>query len=363
MILRKVSVTNYKNLQSVSLELGEGVNYVFGDNGSGKTNFIDAIHSLCLTKSFVTTQEKEILGNHESFYSVFGVFEKQSTQTKILLVNDFQGGKKIKKENKAYSNFGEYIGFSPLICGAPQHHNIISGHSDERRKFIDKALSQIDNHYLLKLSEYLKVLQQRNKLLKTSLKTGFLDGITLEALDKKLIACGEYVFKKRNTFFKELQEEFKSVLKRLWGAEISIQMEYSSSLSSVSFEKGLSLARNSDISVGRSTFGVHLDDIVFTLEQKPLKRTASQGQQKITLLALLLSTYALFEKTTEQKPILILDDLFDKIDQTRGENILSILTSLKNQIFITSTSNCENTSQKKYFEKTFHVKNGVVIEK
>jgi len=335
MHLKSLQLINFKNYKEVQLDLSPKINVLVGSNGSGKTNLLDAIHYLSLTKSAFTSGDNFSIRHGEKFFSIKGLFCSDSSQNEVLCSVQ-PGAKKIVRDGvKEYSRLSEHIGRFPVILIAPDDTALVREGSEERRRFFDSMIAQLDRNYLESLIEYNHILKQRNSLLKLFAETNTLDTIALDSYDSMLIRPGEALFKKRLEFL----ENYRPVFKRFYrfvAENEAVDVAYDSDLKKVSFAAGLQKNREKDLYMQRSNFGIHRDDFVFTLGEGDLKRFGSQGQQKSFIIALKLSQFEMIKVKNGICPILLLDDIFDKLDDQRiGKLLQMIRDDVFEQLFIT----------------------------
>jgi len=337
--LNKISLIQFKNYQNRSLEFTEQIIGISGRNGIGKTNLLDAIHYLCFTKSYFTRLDgNNILQGHDGF-RLEGEFELWDKPEKAVCILRENGKKEFLINGQPYEKFSQHIGHYPCVIIAPDDIQIITNGSEERRKFIDTLLSQLDAGYLQHLIMYNKVLQQRNSLLRSFAETGNKDLSLLSVLDEQLVKPGEKIFDKR----KEFLVSFLPLAKQLYN-DISKQFEninlyYDSELLQAGFAELLKANQTKDTMSMRTTNGVHKDDIELNLDEQPFKNIASQGQRKSLLFALKLAEMEVLKKEKGFAPLLLLDDVFEKLDEERIANLMQrVSVENEGQVFITDTN-------------------------
>jgi len=337
--LNKISLIQFKNYQNQSLEFTEQIIGISGRNGIGKTNLLDAIHYLCFTKSYFTRLDgNNILQGHDGF-RLEGEFELWDKPEKAVCILRENGKKEFLINGQPYEKFSQHIGHYPCVIIAPDDIQIITNGSEERRKFIDTLLSQLDAGYLQHLIMYNKVLQQRNSLLRSFAETGNKDLSLLSVLDEQLVKPGEKIFDKR----KEFLVSFLPLAKQLYN-DISKQFEninlyYDSELLQAGFAELLKANQTKDTMSMRTTNGVHKDDIELNLDEQPFKNIASQGQRKSLLFALKLAEMEVLKKEKGFAPLLLLDDVFEKLDEERIANLMQrVSVENEGQVFITDTN-------------------------
>ena len=339
MYLRHLQISNFKNYEENEFDFHENVNCFVGKNGSGKTNLLDAIHYLSFCKSYFSSQDTYSIRFNCDFFALHGLFEsfENKTTTKIGCV--FKNGRKTMKANqKEYQKLSDHIGLFPLIMVSPYDNDIINEGSDTRRKFFDITISQFDKEYLQQLIVYQKVIQQRNQLLKQYQLGEKVDLSLLQIYNNQLIPLGNYIFEKRKQFISAILPDFQRYYQTLSGDNETVAITYQSQLFDFEFEKGLQEFETQDLRSTHTNFGIHKDDFLFLINEKPLKQFGSQGQQKSFSLALKLAQYDYIATRKNLKPILLLDDIFDKLDNFRIAQLLNMVGQHHfGQVFITDT--------------------------
>lgn len=350
----KISITQFKNYNSSSFDFTERVIGICGLNGKGKTNLLDAAYYCCFTKSYFSRAD----GLNTQFDRDGFRLEAKTAKAgppahmnggrpgEIILhkVNDIvcifrAGGKKeVLLNDVAYTRFSEHIGKFPAVMIAPDDIELITGGSESRRKYMDTVLSQMDAEYLQQLVQYNKALQQRNSLLKRFAELGKTDWPLLEVIDEQLIKPGEYIFAKRKTFATELIPVVQKFYHQIADNSEAIALQYDSRLNDSSFYDLLNNFRQKDFVMQRSNAGIHKDDIAFQLNGQVFKTTASQGQRKSLLFALKLAEFELLKANKGFAPLLLLDDVFEKLDDNRMYQLLQwVCNENEGQVFITDT--------------------------
>jgi DNA replication and repair protein RecF len=339
LFLRSISLIQFKNYTNRTFDFSERVISICGNNGVGKTNLLDAVHYLCFTKSYFTRVDTNCVQQGKNGFRLVGDFVLQDKPEKAVCILRETGKKEFQINEQAYDKFSQHIGRYPCVVIAPDDASLITGASDERRKLLDSMLSQIDPEYLQHLIIYTKVLQQRNSLLKTFAETGARNFALLDVLDSQLIKPGEYIFNKR----KEFLISFLPVVKHLY-LEIAKQQEdihlfYESELLQASFEELLNATRQKDCIAQRTTVGIHRDNVEINLGSQSFRNIASQGQRKSLLFALKLAEMEVLKKEKGFPPLLLLDDVFEKLDEDRIGNLLrKVCIENEGQVFITDTN-------------------------
>nr|WP_321411792.1 DNA replication/repair protein RecF [uncultured Allomuricauda sp.] len=338
MFLRHLSLVNYKNFDSKTLEFDPVINCLVGDNGVGKTNVLDSIYHLCFGKSYFNPVSTQNIKHNTDFFVVEGEFEKNQRTEKILC--SFKKGTKkvIKRNGKPYEKFSEHIGFLPLVIISPSDRDLILEGSDTRRKFMDGVISQSDKAYLQNLIKYNKVVSQRNSLLKYFAANRTFDPDTLSIYNEQMHSLGTAIHQKRVEFIESFLPIFKEQYQHISEKEEQIDLSYESQLSDNALLDLLKKSIDKDRALQYTSAGVHKDDLSFTIAGHPIKKFGSQGQQKSFLIALKLAQFHFIKKLADTTPILLLDDIFDKLDENRVSHIVGLVKDDNfGQIFISDT--------------------------
>ena len=339
MHLQKLSLFNFKNYSESSFEFAPQANCFSGLNGKGKTNVLDAIYYLCMCKSFFNAKDGLNIKHDENFFTIHGEFcLKENTED--IFCGLKQGQKKIFKRNqKEYNRLAEHIGLLPVVMVAPIDQELITGGSEERRKFMDSIICQYDKVYLDDLTSYQKILQHRNALLKQMSKTNVVDEGALQIWDEQLVSYAIKINATRNRFVTDFTPLFKNFYHTISGDKEAVNLAYDSHLQEGDFANQLQRAIMRDRMLQYSTVGTHKDDLLLTIDKHPAKRFGSQGQQKSLVVALKLAQFELLKNARGLKPILLLDDIFDKLDETRVSKLMELVSHHTfGQIFITDTN-------------------------
>lgn len=338
MILKALSLVNYKNFESKSLSFNEKINCFVGNNGVGKTNILDAIYHLSFGKSYFNPIALQNIKHNEDFFMINGDYDKKDKPEKIV-VSLKRGQKKVIKRNgKAYEKFSEHIGFLPLVIVSPADRDLIIEGSSTRRKFMDSVISQSDKSYLTQLINYNKVLAQRNALLKYFALNHTFNSDTLEVYNEQLAALGTTIFEKRNAFLKDFIPIFKTRYTSISNAKETVDLIYQSHLFEDDLNALLATNLSKDKALQYTSVGIHKDDLLFTIEEHPIKKFGSQGQQKSFLIALKLAQFDFIKAQSGVNPILLLDDIFDKLDEQRVAQIIKLVDDENfGQLFISDT--------------------------
>src|ERR1700733_10629834 len=339
MYLQQLSVINFKNYAEAGLTFSEGVNVFTGNNGAGKTNLLDAIHYLSLCKSYFNPIDSQQIKQGADFFIITGNFNKNGNNEAVACSVKRNQKKQFKRNKKDYQRLADHIGLFPLVMVSPYDISIIIEGREERRKFIDNVISQTDNLYLDELIVYNKVLINRNALLKLIADTGRYDPHLLEVLDEQLIASGNRIFEKRKAFMQSFTEIFNKHYRFLSDNAEQVELIYESQLLQDDFTALLKKNIEKDRILERTISGIHKDDLLFAIHGMPMKKFGSQGQQKSFLIALKLAQYSFLNLQNGFKPILLLDDIFDKLDDLRITKLMQMISNHDfGQVFITDTN-------------------------
>lgn len=338
MFLKRISVLNYKNFSEATFEFDDKINCFVGKNGIGKTNILDAIYHLANGKSYFNPLAVQNIKHGEEFFVIDGELEINSRMEQIVCSLKKGQKKTLKRNNKPYEKFSDHIGFIPLVIISPADRDLIVEGSETRRKFIDSVISQLDNSYLQKLIQYHKVIIQRNALLKYFALNHVFEKDTLSIYNEQLISFGQTIFEKRKTFLTDFTPIFNKYHQEITNSAETVQLVYQSDL----FEKDtLTLLEenlNKDRALQYTSVGVHKDDLSFEIDHYPIKKFGSQGQQKSFLIALKLAQFDFVKKRSGEKPILLFDDIFDKLDEFRVSKIIEMVNNEEfGQLFISDT--------------------------
>lgn len=338
MFLKELSLIGFKNYDSLEVSFNPKLNCFVGLNAQGKTNILDAIYYLSFCKSYFNPVDRQNIGIQHDFFVCQGEFFKNDEFQKVYCAVKKNVKKVFRKNKKDYEKLSNNIGEFPLVIIAPYDTNLILEGSDIRRKFIDSIRAQYDKRYLQTLIQYNKVLLQRNALLKYFNKERTFNQDQLAVWDEQLIPLGEELYEKRKDLICNLQDVFQKNYNFISGGKEPVQLVYSSSLDNSSFKDLLKNNIQQDIQRQFTNYGVHKDDLDLFINGFPVKKFASQGQQKSYLIALKLAQLEFLKLTVGVNPILLLDDVFDKLDEQRVKHLLSLLNSNDfGQIFLTDT--------------------------
>jgi len=338
MVLQSLSLLNYKNFDSKTLQFDPKINCFVGHNGVGKTNILDAIYHLSFGKSYFNPITSQNIKHETDFFVVEGIYEKDDRKEKIV-VSAKRGQKKmIKRNGKSYDKFSDHIGFLPLVIISPADRDLIIEGSDTRRKFIDGVISQGDQSYLQILLNYNKVLAQRNSLLKYFALNNTFNQDTLDIYNSQLHDFGSVIYEKRSRFLETFMPIFLKRYASISSGPETVGLAYKSQLDDSDLISLLKENQTKDKISQYSNFGTHKDDLVFEIDGHPIKKFGSQGQQKSYLIALKLAQFDFIKAQNKVSPILLLDDIFDKLDEQRVEHIITLVDGAQfGQLFISDT--------------------------
>lgn len=338
MILENISIINYKNIKGVNLDLSPKINCLIGHNGVGKTNFLDAIYYLSFCRSANNPIDSQIIMHDENFFMLEGNYRTEQGDIENIYCGMKRGTKKhFKRNKKEYKRLSQHIGLVPLIYVSPSDSSLIEGGSEERRRLMDVVISQYDHSYIELLSNYNKALQQRNALLKMEEEP---DSSLLDIWEQEMARNGELLFQKRLAFVDELVPVFQQIYQQISGQREIVSLRYISHCQRGSLLDVIQRDRFKDRAVGYSLHGVHRDDLEMLIGDFHMKREGSQGQNKTFVLALKLAQFDFLRRTSSTTtPLLLLDDIFDKLDAQRVESIVQLVSGDNfGQIFITDTN-------------------------
>lgn len=337
MRLKKLSLINFKNIAQEEADLGTGINCLVGDNGAGKTNVVDAVYFLSMCKSSLAMTDGQCVRHGADFFVAEGRYETDAGRTETVTCSySRKGGKVLKRNGKEYERLSDHVGLVPVVIVSPADTALIDDAADERRRYLNGFISQLDKAYLTAVMRYNAVLGERNKLLKVS-----SDEDMLRIYDRQLADQAAFIHERRDAFTARLQPLVAEYYRALSGDREQVELGYRSELNDTSMEEVLLRSRARDLANGFTTAGIHRDDLILRIGGYPLRKYGSQGQQKSFLIALKLAQYAVVALEKGEKPILLLDDLFDKLDAGRVEQLLRLVSEDRfGQIFITD---CNST--------------------
>lgn len=336
MWLEKISLLNFKNYEELELQFSEQINCFVGENGSGKTNLLDAIYYLSLTKSAFSSTEAQNIRHGAAFFLIKGLMHKETHDFHIQFSVQ-NGQKKIAKNNGAnYDRISEHIGLFPVVLITPDDTDIIKGGSEIRRKFFDGLISQIDTIYLDHLINYNHVLKQRNSLLKQFAEKKSYDEDLLDSYSSQLLSYGAKIHAYRKAFISSFLPIFLAHYNNISGQKEIVEIHYQSDFASENYRQDFYQAYQKDMILQRTGKGIHKDDFEFEINHLPVKKYGSQGQQKSFVIALKLAQFDIIRNEKGLKPILLLDDIFDKLDDFRIAKLVEMVAHHSfGQLFIT----------------------------
>lgn len=364
MILNRITILNYKNLEQVELSFSPKLNCLFGRNGMGKTNLLDALYFLSFCKSAGNPVDSQNIRHEADFFMIQGFYEEKNGELEEIYCGMKRRQKKqFKRNKKEYSRLADHIGFIPLVMVSPADQELILGGSEERRRFMDVVISQFDKAYLEALIRYNKALAQRNVLLKSELP---VDEELFTVWEEMMAQAGEVVFAKREAFIREFTPIFQDFYAYISQEHEAVTLTYESHARDTSLYEVIRQSRQRDQIMGFSLKGIHKDELVMQLGGYPLRREGSQGQNKTYLVALKLAQFDFLKRMGRTTPLLLLDDIFDKLDAHRVEQIVKLVAGKRfGQIFISDTNreHLDAILQKVESDyRIFKVEDGRVIE-
>lgn len=338
MHLKDLHLINFKNYEETEVTLSEGVNCFVGSNGSGKTNILDAVYYLSMCKSYLNVLDRQNIRFGEQFFSIRGDWERDGQSIEIHCAVK-QGSKKVfRKNKKEYEKLADHIGQFPVVMISPYDRDLISEGSELRRKWMDGIISQFDRKYLEDIQRYSRVLEQRNALLRNMYDHGLFDRESIEVWNVQLCNLGKSIHEKRQKFIEEFLPVFRERYNYIGQEDEAVGLEYRSQLHEASMEDLLIAFEKKDALSHYSNAGTHKDDLVFTIKGHPIKKFGSQGQQKSFIIALRLAQYEWLKQHLGVNPVLLLDDIFDKLDQQRVKKLLQLVSDhYFGQVLVTDT--------------------------
>ena len=339
--ITKIQLTQFKNYQAASFSFDRRVVGICGKNGIGKTNLLDAIYYLCFTRSYFARQDFVNAAHGTVGFRLAGTFVREGQNDAVTAVFRDQSKKEFSLNEVLYPKMAQHIGYLPCVMIAPDDVEIVNGTAEERRRFLDALLSQISQDYLQQLVQYNRILQQRNSHLRLLSQEGRQPDELLEVYDEQLVAVGTVIGATRQAFLKDFIPSAQSFYNQISGEPYAVDLRYESSLNGDDF---LSLVRRNharDILLQRTSVGIHRDDISFLIEERPFKQVASQGQRKSLLFAIKLGEYSAIKAVKGFAPILLLDDIFEKLDAGRMHNLLQWVCQQNDGQVILTDTHCE----------------------
>lgn len=374
MILKRISILNYKNIEEATLLLSPKMNCFIGQNGEGKTNLLDAVYYLSFCRSALNSLDSQLIKHDQDFFVVEGEYcddfsEKTTTEADENRLNIYCGMKRgtkkhFKRGGKEYRRLSDHIGLIPVVLVSPADTLLINGGSEERRRLVDMVISQYDRSYIDLLFDYNKALQQRNALLRMEQEP---DAAVLEIWEQQMAVNGERLYEKRRAFVEEMIPIFQQIYQQIADGKETVSLRYVSHCERGPLLDVIQRDRFKDRAVGYSLHGAHRDDLEMLIDGYPVRREGSQGQHKTFVIALKLAQFDFLKRTVSATtPLLLLDDIFDKLDAQRVERIVRLVSDENyGQIFITDTNRQHldwilQSGATEY--KLFHVENGVISE-
>ena len=335
-VLEKIVISDFRNIELQEIEFSPNVNCISGNNGEGKTNLLDSIYYLSMTKSAFATSDKFNFRHGTDEFSIAGTYRMENgLSSRFALKMNSKGEKKVRRDDKPYAKVSEHIGVLPVVMVSPADISMVSESGEERRRFMNSVLSQMDREYMSALQQYNRLLLQRNRMLKDMNP----DRSLLEVMDMRMAYYAEPVFQARKKFVEDLKPIVAEYYKALSGGSETVDIEYDSELSKASLESLLAASFEKDRIMKHTTSGIHRDDFIFRMDGHPIRRFGSQGQQKSFLVSLKFAQYELMKRNYGFAPVLLLDDVFDKLDMGRISNLLQMVASNDfGQIFITDSN-------------------------
>lgn len=338
MFIKNLKLFNFKNHSEKSFDFSPEINCFVGNNGAGKTNILDALHYLSMAKSFLGNLDAQNILHESDFFAIEAEIQGEEKNDIIKVQLPKEGKKIIKKNDKTYERIADHIGFLPSVMISPYDANLISDGSESRRKFLDAMISQTDSDYLFALIQYQKTLQQRNALLKYFAKNRTFDLDSLEIYNEPLNKFGTQIFEKRQRFVASILPTIQHFYEIISKGNEKVTVIYESNLNEQNFEEILSENLEKDRVLTYTSRGIHKDDLLFVMNENLIKKFGSQGQQKSFLIALKLAQIKRIKDITNKNPILLLDDIFDKLDDNRVSQLIELVNQQNfGQIFITDT--------------------------
>jgi DNA replication and repair protein RecF len=367
MYLHHLNISNFKNYSEASTDFSEKINCFTGDNGTGKTNLLDAIHYLSFCKSYFNPIDTQNIRHGEKFFAIHGnFFRNGEKQDKVSCILKSGERKQFKLNDKLYDRLADHIGSFPLVMISPYDRDLINEGSEIRRKMVDSVISQFDRVYLDNLINYNKALQQRNTLLKQFYEKKYFDASMLDIWDDQLSRLGAEIFKKREFFIERFIPIFQKYFEFISEGKEEVRLSYDSQLHKADMGDLLAVSLEKDRVLKYTTAGIHKDDLRFTIFDYPVKKFGSQGQQKSFVIALKLAQFDYMREEKGYKPILLFDDIFDKLDDHRVQQLIRLVSENSfGQVFITDT---QRSRIERIFEtvnidhRIFNVVNGQLSE-
>lgn len=335
-ILEKIVISDFRNIELQELEFSPNINCISGNNGEGKTNLLDAVYYLSMTKSAFAASDRYTFRHGTEEFSIAGTFRMENGLTsRFSLHTSAKGDKKVKRDDKPYAKVSEHVGVLPVVIVSPADVSMVSESGDERRKFVNAVLSQMDREYLVSLQQYNRLLLQRNRMLKDMDP----DRSLLEVIDMRMAALADPIYKARKKFIEDLKPIVSEYYRLVSGGSEEVDITYETELDKAPLDQLLAASYERDRALRYTSTGLQRDDFSFTMNGWPLRRHGSQGQQKSFLVSLKFAQYEIMKRSYGFAPLLLLDDVFDKLDMGRISNLLQMVSGKDfGQIFITDSN-------------------------
>jgi len=335
-VLEKIVISDFRNISLQEIEFSPNINCISGNNGEGKTNLLDAVHYLSMTKSAFATSDRFNFRHGTEEFSLAGTYLMENgTRSRFSMKMTMKGEKKVRRDDKPYQKISEHIGLLPVVMVSPADVSMVSESGEERRRFVNAVLSQMDREYMSAMQQYNRLLLQRNRMLKEM----EVDRPLLEVIDMRMAALAAPIYERRKRFIEDLRPIVSEYYKAVSGDTEQVDIEYETELSKASLDQLLAASYEKDRVLKHTTSGIHRDDFIFRMNGHPIRRFGSQGQQKSFLVSLKFAQYEIMKRNYGFAPILLLDDVFDKLDMGRISNLLQMVASNDfGQIFITDSN-------------------------
>ena len=335
-VLEKIVISDFRNIRLQEIEFSPNINCISGNNGEGKTNLLDAIYYLSMTKSAFASSDRFNFRHGSDTFALSGTYKMENgLSSRFSMKVEAKGDKKVRRDDKAYGRISEHVGVLPIVMVSPSDVSLVSDSSEERRRFVNSVLSQMSGEYMSAMQQYNRLLLQRNRMLKELVP----DRTLMEVIDIRMASLAEPVYQARRKFVEDLVPVVSEYYRLLSGDSEKVCIEYESELSKASLDMLMSASYEKDCIMKYTTSGIQRDDFVFTMNGHPIRRYGSQGQQKSFLVALKFAQYEIMKRNYGFAPILLLDDVFDKLDMNRISNLLQMVASNDfGQIFITDSN-------------------------
>ena len=335
-VLEKIVISDFRNIELQELEFSPNINCISGNNGEGKTNLLDAVYYLSMTKSAFASSDKFTFRHGTEEFSIAGTYRMENgLSSRFAMKMTAKGEKKVKRDDKPYNKVSEHVGVLPVVMVSPADISMVSESGEERRKFVNAVLSQMDHEYLVALQQYNRLLQQRNKMLKDMNP----DRSLLEVIDMRMAALADPIYRARKQFVDDLKPIVSEYYRLVSGGSEEVDITYETELDKAPLDQLLAASYDRDRALRYTSSGLQRDDFGFTMNGWPLRRHGSQGQQKSFLVSLKFAQYEIMKRSYGFAPLLLLDDVFDKLDMGRISNLLQMVSGKDfGQIFITDSN-------------------------